>query len=87
MRNDFIQCQRLYVSLDSEVSLMTRPFTGSPACSTIYLFMLWSRAVCAGVGFLASSGYFSVAEGVSVSLPSHDGVVVVTTHWTPLNAG
>lgn len=27
------------------------PFTSSPACSSIYLCVLWSRAVCAGFGF------------------------------------
>ncbi len=38
------------------------PFTSSPACSTIYLCTLWSRAVCAGFGLLAASGFLPVTE-------------------------
>lgn len=62
------------------------PFTSSPACSTIYLYTLWSHAVCAGFGFLAASGFLPVTErergsAITNLLPSHVGVVVATRHW------
>lgn len=56
------------------------PFTSSSACSTIYLCALWSRAVGAGFGFLAASGYLPATARESFSLPSYDWVVEATRH-------
>lgn len=38
------------------------PFTSRPACSIIYLCMLWSRAVCTRFGFLAAFALLHLRE-------------------------
>lgn len=82
------------VCLDSEVSLMTRSIHKHPSALS-YLSVCGAEPCCLGRDwafffffFLGTSGYLPVTEGERCSAqPSHDGVVVATTHKATVDVG